>query len=69
MNKAGTIDRVLYNGCMISLVNNLILAVSVDEGKNATLANQILNSSNGKETFCHGVIILLCDWFCFEYTE
>lgn len=48
----------LVNNSTLARIHGCILLVSDDEERNATLANQILNATNGGKYFCHDVIIL-----------
>jgi len=47
----------LVNNSTLARIHGRIPAISVDERKNATLANQISNSTNGLKK-CHDVIIV-----------
>jgi len=46
----------LVNNSILAWIHGCILAISVDEGKNATLAYQISNSTKWKGIFWHDVI-------------
>ena len=41
------------------LVNSYIPAISVDEGKNAMLANQSLKNTNLQEVLCHNFVVMV----------
>ena len=40
-------------------VNNCIPAISVDEEKNAMLANQSLKNTNLQEVLCHNFVVMV----------